>query len=226
MISWLQVLILGLIPMGQLWARIFNFNGSLDKWWLMFPLLLIPPFSFIPMLLMKFGFVGYGKGTKPLDYWIWLPILVKLIIPFLMPYMIDEESEKLTSLISIMFILLATMLSNLIRRYKNCESITINSTGKAFIDSTIAFSMGKITAILVPWIPVIGTGIKILQGIFGGFISSILWIFGFSATYILINMFNQDNMTSFCSAPFSGKTSDKFPFIISVITLILSIFFG
>ena len=52
------VLIMGLIPLGQLWARIFNFNGSLDKWWLMFPLFLIPPFSFIPLILMKMGFVS------------------------------------------------------------------------------------------------------------------------------------------------------------------------
>ena len=52
-LSWLQVLILGIVPLGQLWARIFYFNGSLDKWWLMFPIFLLPPFSFLPLIMMK-----------------------------------------------------------------------------------------------------------------------------------------------------------------------------
>ena len=38
-LSWNQVLMLGLVPLGQLYARVNIFNGSLDKWWLMFPLL-------------------------------------------------------------------------------------------------------------------------------------------------------------------------------------------
>ena len=79
-LTFIQVLILGLFPLGQLWARIFYFNGSLDKWWLMFPMFLIPPFSFVPLLLMKFGFVADGKGTNPLDYWMLLPIIAKFAV--------------------------------------------------------------------------------------------------------------------------------------------------
>jgi hypothetical protein len=224
-ISWLRVIILGLIPLGQLWARIFDFNGSLDKWWLMFPLLLIPPFSFIPMLMMKFGFIADGKGSKPLDSWILVPIITKLVLAFLLPYIVDEDSTFITFIVSLIFQLIATMCANLVRRYKNCnQTITTDSIGKAGIDSTIAMAVGDLSAIIIPWLPFVGMFISILEmiPIIGEYVDSILWIIGFSATYTLINMFNQDDMTKYCSTPFTGNLQDKIPFIISVIVTFLA----
>lgn len=223
-LSWIQVLILGLVPLGQLWARIFYFNGSLDKWWLMFPMLLIPPFSFIPLLLMKFGFVADGKGANPLDYWMILPIVAKFIIPFIMPYMIDEDSETLTSIVTMILQLLCVMIANLARRQMNCkdQGITVDSIGKAGIDSTIAFGIGDISAFIIPWLPFIGIFISVLEMIpvIGDFVDSILWTLGFVAAYVLINMFNQDNLAKFCSTPFTGNLQDKIPFFICIVAII------
>ena len=92
-LSWNQVLMLGLVPLGQLYARVNIFNGSLDKWWLMFPLLLFPPLSFIPLIMMKFGLIKDGTGSKPIDNFMLIPIIAKLIIPFILPFIINENSS-------------------------------------------------------------------------------------------------------------------------------------
>lgn len=223
-LTWTQVLILGLIPLGQLWARIFYFNGSLDKWWLMFPMLLIPPFSFIPLLMMKAGFVKEGKGANPLDYWMIIPIVAKFVIPFIMPFMINQDSEILTSIVTMIFQMLCIMIANLARRHMNCkeQGITMDSIGKAGIDSTIAFGIGDISSLVIPLVPFVGIFTSTIEMIpfIGGFVDSILWTLGFVTAYVLINMFNQDNISNFCSTPFTGNLQDKIPFFISVAAII------
>jgi hypothetical protein len=222
-LSWMQVLIMGLIPLGQLWARIFTFKGSLDKWWLMFPLLLFPPFSFIPLIMMKFGMISDGKGSNPVDKIMLLPIIAKFIIPFILPFVVDdEENEFLFSLVSFVLQLLTIMVANLTRRYTNCNNITVDSIGKSGIDSVIAYGMADITVFAIGFLPFIGMAISVLEMIpvIGDFVNDIIWSLGFAATYIIINMFNQDNMQKYCSTPFSGNLQDKIPFIISVIAII------
>ncbi len=222
-LSWMQVLVMGLIPLGQLWARIFYFKGSLDKWWLMFPLLLFPPFSFIPLLMMKFGMVADGKGSDPVDKIMLLPIIAKFIIPFVLPFIVDEEEHAfLFSLVGFVLQLLTVMVANLTRRYTNCGDITTDSVGKAGIDSVIAYGMGDITAFAIGFVPFIGMIFTVLEMIpvIGDFVNQIVWSLGFAATYIVINMFNQDNMGKYCSTPFTGNVQDKIPFIVSIIAII------
>jgi hypothetical protein len=125
-LSWKQVLIMGLIPLGQLYARVKIFNGSLDKWWLMFPLLLFPPFSFIPMIMMKYGAVANGTGSNPLDNFMLIPIIAKFIIPFILPFIIDEDSTLLFTIVGFVLQLITVMVGNLIRRKDNCKEITTN----------------------------------------------------------------------------------------------------
>lgn len=222
-LSWIQVLIMGLIPLGQLWARIFYFKGSLDKWWLMFPLLLFPPFSFIPLIMMKFGMVADGKGSNPVDKIMLLPIIAKFIIPFILPFIVDEdEHEFLFSLVGFVLQLLTIMVANLTRRYTNCDDITTDSVGKAGIDSVIAYGMGDITAFAIGFVPFIGIAVTVLEMIpvIGDYVNQIIWSLGFAATYIVINMFNQDDMKKYCTTPFTGNVQDRIPFIISIIAII------
>ena len=221
-ISWLEVLIYSLIPLGQLWVRIFKFNGSLDKWWLMFPLLQIPPFSFIPMLMMKFGFISNGKGTNPIDYAMILPIVAKFIIPFILPFMIGTDHKMLFTIVSFILQLLTIMIANLSRRYYGCNSITGDSIGKAGVDSVIALGFAEILPFIIPWVPIIGSIYNIVSLIpyIGNILGSFMWCIGFAGTYIVINMFNQYNMGSFCNTPFYGNNQDFIPFIISLIIII------
>lgn len=222
-LSWIQVLVMSLLPLGQLWARIFYFNGSLDKWWLMFPLLLFPPLSFIPLILMKFGVVANGKGSDPVDKIMLLPIIAKFIIPFILPFIIDEDDhETLFMLVGSVLQLLTIMTANLTRRYNTCNDITTDSVGKASIDSVIAFGMAELVPVVISFIPFVGLAYTVLEMIpvIGDFVHEIFWSLGFAATYIIINMFNQDNIKQFCSTPFTGNTQDKVPFIISIIAII------
>ena len=228
-LSWMKVLILGLIPLGQLWARINYFKGSLDKWWLMFPILLIPPFSFIPLLLMKFGFIKDGQGSDPLDKMILVPIIAKFIIPFVLPYIIDnEESETLFNIVAFIIQLLTIMIANLGRRYFNCQSITLNSIGKSAVDSTIANGMGDIVSFGVGFIPFIGLFVSLISiiPVIGDFVDQIMWVIGFAGAYIVINMFNQHpNINKFCNSSFFGDKKDlSFAIVSLIISLLISIF--
>lgn len=222
-LSWTQVLILGLVPLGQLYARVKIFNGSLDKWWLMFPLLVFPPFSFIPLIMMKYGFVANGTGSTPIDNFMVIPIIAKLIIPFILPFVIDEDSSILYTIVSFILQLLTVMAANLMRRKDNCKEITTNSVGKASIDSTIAIAMGELTSFAIGFIPFIGMFVSILKGIpfIGGLVDSLVWSIGFAGTYVVINMFNQHpNINKFCVTPFTGNIEDKMPFLGSLALLI------
>jgi hypothetical protein len=223
-LSWKEVFIMGIIPLGQLYARVEKFKGSLDKWWLMFPLLLFPPLSFIPLIMMKFNLVADGKGSKPIDYNILIPIIAKLIIPFALPLIgiNEEDSGVLFSIVNLVLMLITTMIANLIRRNENCKGITFNSVGKAGMDSTIALAGGEITTFAIGYVPLLGTVISILKSIpfIGSIINQLIWAVGFTGTYVVKNMFNQDNMNKFCSSPFIGNSEDRIPFIVSFVLLI------
>jgi hypothetical protein len=61
---------------GQIIGRIIYLNGSLDKPWLL--LFGIPPLTLIPALFMIFGLIKKGKGGKPWDYYILIPIIIMI----------------------------------------------------------------------------------------------------------------------------------------------------
>jgi hypothetical protein len=93
-----------MIPFGQLWARIFWLDGSLDKLWLLLPIpFFAPPFSIIPALAMYFGFIKKGQGGPTYDRFMLIPIIFKFILASLVPmfltyinkteYEYDEDDE-------------------------------------------------------------------------------------------------------------------------------------
>lgn len=227
-LSWLQVIVMSLVPLGQLWARVFYFKGSLDKWWLMFPLLLFPPLSFIPLIMMKFGYVADGKGSDPVGKIILLPIIAKFLIPFLLPFMIDDEDNALLfNIVSFTLQFLSILTANLARRYTTCNNtITADSVGKAGIDSIISFSFGELVPFIIGFIPFIGFTYTLIEMIpyIGDFVHQIFWTFGFVGAYVIINMVNQDDIRKFCLTAFTGNTQDKIPFFISLI-MIIGIYF-
>jgi hypothetical protein len=147
-ISLIRAILISIIPFGQLWARTFWLDGSLDKIWLMFPFFLIFPFSIIPSLAMYFGFVKKGIGGKPYDNFMWIPIIFKFLLSFLIPKFLElfyDDPSDTTIFIYIFIIqLFIGMIPNLIRTYKLCNNLPFNSFGKAFVDSTIANGVGEL----------------------------------------------------------------------------------
>jgi hypothetical protein len=228
-ISWLQVLLYSFIPFGQLIVRIFYLNGSLDKLWLMFPMLLFFPFSLIPMLLIKFGFVQDGKGSDPIDKIMLLPLIARIVALFVLNK-IGINTPIMFILINLLINLSTIFIANISRRYYNCEKegITTDSIGKAIIDSTIAYAISELSPIIISHLPFIGIVYKVLEAFTSNknIINGIFSNMGFAISYILINMFNQDNINQFCSTPFGGNYVDRIAFIISIIVIFITKIYG
>lgn len=204
-----------MLPFGQLWARIFWLDGSLDKLWLLLPIpFFAPPFSIIPALAMYFGYIKKGPGGRPYDVYMWIPIIFKFLLASLVPMFLqlfyeedDEPTESIIFLCSFISQIVIGMIPNLIRTYKICNKLTFNSFGKAFIDSTIAIGFGELIPFIIGWLPFIGIIISIITMIptIGEQIENILWSISFFFSYVFINMMNGNNINKYCNTGFFGK---------------------
>jgi hypothetical protein len=231
-ISLIRAILISIIPFGQLWARTFWLDGSLDKAWLMFPFLLIFPFSIIPSLAMYFGFVKKGIGGKPYDNFMWIPIIFKFLLSFLIPKFLElfyDDPSDTTIFIYIFIIqLFIGMIPNLIRTYKLCNNLPFNSFGKAFVDSTIANGVGELLPFILGWMPFIGFFLTIIGMIpvIGEQIENLLWSVSFAFGYIFINMVNANNLGKYCNSDFLGRDfMDKFGFFVMLfLTLFIKVF--
>jgi hypothetical protein len=231
-ISLIRAILISIIPFGQLWARTFWLDGSLDKAWLMFPFFLIFPFSIIPSLAMYFGFVKKGIGGKPYDNFMWIPIIFKFLLSFLIPKFLElfyDDPSDTTIFIYIFIIqLFIGMIPNLIRTYKLCNNLPFNSFGKAFVDSTIANGVGELLPFILGWMPFIGFFLTIIGMIpvIGEQIENLLWSVSFAFGYIFINMVNANNLGKYCNSDFLGRDfMDKFGFFVMLfLTLFIKVF--
>lgn len=70
-ITWLKLFIYSLIPLSDLYLRIFKLNSSIDRIWTLFPLFQLPIFNLIPLVMMKFNYIKRGKmRSYPFDMFI------------------------------------------------------------------------------------------------------------------------------------------------------------
>lgn len=219
-ISWLQVLIYTFVPMGQLWARIFLLNGSLDKKWLLFPFLILPPFSLLPMIMMKLGLVKRGQGLKPYDNLMFIPIAAHLLMSYLLGNMFEEESTY--NLVYTLLLFGATVGILTYRISKNCE-FKANYIGKNIMDSTRIVAIAEIVPFVIGYFPIIGKIYTIItmMPVIGNIVVEALWSLGYISAYTFNNMLNQDNMDRYCKTPLLGYTDDK---VISLISIVIIIF--
>jgi hypothetical protein len=236
-VSIIGAIVAAIVPMGQLWGRIFWLDGSLDKIWLMIPFFWMLPLSIIPALLMYFGYIKKGKGGKPYDVFMWIPIAAKfllaLLIPMFLGFFYDEEedeepSDTMIFLTTFIVQLVIGMVPNLIRAFDLCKEVSFNSFGKAFVDSTIANATGELLPFIMGWLPFVGIGMTILGFIpfVGEQVENIIWALGFFIGYVFVNMFNADNMEKYCKPDFFGRDIfDKIGFFVMLgITLFVKVF--
>jgi hypothetical protein len=209
-LSILQIILYILIPFAPLYARVVDLNGSLDHAWTMFPLFNIAPFSIIPILMMAFGIIKKGNGSKPYDYFMLIPIIFRFITSILVGIVIHNPVIK--TLIVLSLSMLSIMVPNLLRRNENCKDKTdkdnktsysvMNSKQwyRSFVDSIFELGFGEIFVVMMMFIPFIGIGFKLIGmvPVIGKFVNDIIWCFGFICGYIIINMYNQNNMDDMC----------------------------
>jgi len=203
--------LLSVLPFGSLFARIFLLDGSLDKMWLLFPMFLFPPFSIISAVLMKFGYIKKGKGGTPYDMFMLIPIISKFLLYYAInnffDLFYDDVHVEDTFLISFIIQLVVGMIPYIIRANRLCERVTLASYCKAFIDSTIANSVGELFPFMVSITPFIGIAFRIIEFIpyLNTQVDNVLWSCGYFIGYVVVNMFNADDMYNYCNPKYYGK---------------------
>lgn len=237
-LSIFRIILYTLLPFGQLYARLRDFNGSLDKIYLLFPIFLVPPFSIIPILLMAFGFVAKGKGGSPYDHMMWIPILTRFFTAALVKHFI--QNSTIASVVIILTSIVTILIPNLLRRNKEC-SIIKDSSGKqtfsldskqifkSVANSIFELGFGYFFSLIFSFIPFVGIVFKLITFIpvIGTFVSDIVWAMGFATGYIIINILDQENMNTLCYPPTMSSSKEIFRIIFGVFFMIIgSIFSG
>jgi hypothetical protein len=223
-LSFLDYIIYTLMPFGQIFARIINYNGSLDLWWLLLiPFFHLPLIGLFPLLIMKMLNMKDGIVSTPvIDKFAFLPILFKFYSPYVLPYIGLENNtvEYLFTTFSIQIII--GMIANISRRNSMCkESLTVNAVGKAFMDATVSHNFGELMIYLVTIIPFINDSYYKSYPYVGNFINSIIWSLGYLLTYAINNMYNEYDKNRYCSLKLFGNGQDMFLFLGSIFTLIM-----
>jgi hypothetical protein len=197
-----EMLFYGIVPMfGQMLMRIDKLGGSLDKPYLLF--LGIPPFSFIPVLMAKFGFIKKRNAGKMIDSYVLIPIIFKLILVFAMAY-ITNVSTLVEFMIQSVLIFGALLLTNMlhsssISSCKKGASSFFERIPKDATDSMLQYSAGILSSFLILFVPFLGTIIEVINMIpipnIGEIVNSIIWSFGLVAGYLVINMYDANYMS-------------------------------
>lgn len=194
-LSWVQIFILTIIPLGQLYARIFYLKGSLDSKWALFPLFMIPPLQFIPIMMMKFKLIKKGKGGQPYDYFMLIPIILKFAVGFILSGIESPSYQILDVIIETISI----MVPFLIRATSNCGQLTFESLFNSLSNTTTLQVVIILFNIAIKFIPIVGIFFRITGKI--PVVGKILpWIICYSAGYIIFNMINGNDLKKYCGS--------------------------
>ena len=205
----IAVLLTTVIPFfGQIIARISYLNGSLDKPWLL--LFGIPPLTLIPALMMMFGLIKKGKGGKPWDYYILIPIILNIIMGFVLKkYGIKGQ------IIKYVVLLLSFFFIYWLRSKKLCKNKSARFT-KILTDSLITYILMEVMKIVLEYVPLIGIMIKVIdKTIPYGYL--ILDAFSIFCVYIITNMINSSS-SNFCKT----TTKNKYIGILILISIMIT----
>jgi hypothetical protein len=227
----IEMLIYGTIPVfGQLLMRVDKFGGSLDKPYLFFPLLFIPPFSFIPVLVAKFGFLKKIKGSNILDIYILIPIIFRFILIFIMAQIGSPGGLTLQAALIFGAIIITNIIHALTQdRCKDIKSDIGNHLVKGIADSMVQYAGAMVVLFSTAFIPIIGEILEVLRNVelpFVGnishFIDSSIWSVGLVCGYMFINMIdaNYNTDADICT----GKIG-ALRIIISIIAFAITIFY-
>lgn len=231
---------ISIFPFGQLIARIFFLDGSLDKWWLLIPIFYIPPISFVAAIMIGLGLVAKGKGGKPYDSYINLPIFLLIIKQFInfTPIGNNMWYKIISSIIifgSIIFILLwkrHNIINEQIKKeggkeekdkqFSNCDSAY---NPKVLINTTVtSINIYMITLMLTGFIKfvifvVIFKG-RLRSKVVNNIFNIILLPMAIWCVYVFNNMILQNDLNEMCAQKWFFESKIK------IIILIVAIIYG
>lgn len=192
-----------LMPFGTLFLRLFKLNGSLDKIWLL--LLSFPPFSLLTIIAARLGWIKAGRGGKPFDRNLWIPVVVRLISFFIL----GGFTGIFQIIMKILLISLAIVVANLLRtiKFRKCTKENTNTpkllSGIIF-KSILQYGFACAFVFLSKYIPLFGAIVKMLSFIPG--FKVILWCLGFATMYAITNIIEGNLKTDddICKGGYKG----------------------
>ena len=236
--GWGAVAVALLGPMGQLYQRITALRGSLDKWWLLIPVFYIPPFSFIPAVMMWSGCVSNCKMQNGAecpsggvyDWWMLIPMIMKICSGLIVANMFPEGGMVVGFILPFIIQLVVTAIPLYFRYIEQCKfngkSPTISEIFSsdafnfdlfsfALTNSVIQNGIADITVIGLKFLPVIRVVFDVIGFIPGltDIVDQIVWSIVYAATYIIMNMttaqWRSDMIPGMCSIPTFGAWTDQ-----------------
>jgi len=232
-ITWLGVLFMTLVPLGQLWARIFWLDGSLDQSWMLLPFFWIPPLSAVPAFAAYFKYIKSGTGGEPpYDWYMLIPMIAKIVIGLFAATLIKNYGMAVAFFLLLLQLGL-TSLPHILRTLRGCKEKSFEFTAihvlKAFIDGSIEHGIADILSTVLQFVPFFGLFLSILKMIpvIGNITNEFIWILGYVSSYVIINMVNQAssfnaqicNLKSFGDIAISDKITVVVAWVVSLFYL-------
>ncbi len=216
----LEMLLYGIVPMGQLLMRADKLDGSLDHPWLLFPLFLIPPFSFIPVFLTQMGFLKKGKGGKPYNLFMLIPVIFRLILIIVLTQLGKPGGILLQTGLVIASLFVTNILSTMNQeRCKNVESDILGTINKSGSDSMVQYASGVLLSFAVSYIPYLGGFLKGLDIIdvpyLADIVKSIIWSLGMIGGFVFVNMLDSNYATD------TTVCKGRIPMIRTIISIVV-----
>jgi hypothetical protein len=175
------------------------------------------------MYLGKVAPGGGGKGP-PYDYWMWVPIIMKIVAGMIVKTFF-EDIGIFGFILPFILQIAATTLPHYIRSYTLCGKVQLNTLTKSISDAIIENGVADIAVVGIKYVPLLGTLFSFIGKIpyLGGLVDQIIWSVIYAGTYIVINMINGIDLGSYCNLPNFGRPSDK---VGAIVLFVLSCILG
>jgi hypothetical protein len=194
---------------GQLYARYALLDGSLHMPYLF--LISYPPFSIVVAFLMLFGVIEKGKGGKPLDHYIYIPLIAYTLSNLLF---LISDNEKFIKIMQVAIIQLSLYITFTLRSNSVCKKYAYNKT--LIIQTLIGYLIIILLPVILEYIPTIGNVYKVFLTIMP--ISHVLVdLIVIAFVYIVMNMITGTLDKVFCDNNDISKQFILFLFILSII---------
>lgn len=182
-----------IIPMGQLYARVEIMDGSINHAWTMFPLFMVPPFQFVPIIMMNLGIIKKGQGGKPYDWYMLIPMMVQIFLS-----MIKDKGVVINNTILFFVSYFAILIPFLIRSLRYCQGFDMEGLLNSGGLSIYVLAVVNIFQLILPFIPIIGGLANSLKMMVPSVGSAMLWTLSYIPGYVLANMYSGSDTKKYC----------------------------
>ena len=156
--SWTNVILTGIIPGGQLYARYKYYNLTFDKIYLI-PVTLIPPISVIFHILLKLKILklnqGSGMPSNPFTWWLSVPVLTIILLPYLVKNISSPFDTMITALVTCIAVSIPTLM---FLKNNKCKDTPLTSThvGQSLVSGITAYGFGTMFGLIIGGVSALG----------------------------------------------------------------------